>query len=139
MAKMQEDMQQRANVSANAATVENPVPPQGNPQVQIPTIIDDQHDAFFIPRADSVYDAFVPPTTEAEKKIYAIEEKLKTMEGSNAIGLDAVEMCLVTGERYRKNSKSLTLRNIREKVTRECTSDPTARKWLPIQMTKDCS
>lgn len=37
MAKIQEDMQQRANDATNPATMETLVPPQGNPPVQIPT------------------------------------------------------------------------------------------------------
>ncbi|XP_050909313.1 uncharacterized protein LOC127123099 [Lathyrus oleraceus] len=91
--------------------MENPVPPQGNPPVQTPTAtpcvvpppvvkppvieIDYQNDVFFNPRLSSIYDAFGPPTAEVEKKVCAIEEKLKGMEGSNAIGLDVAEMCLV--------------------------------------------
>lgn len=109
MARIQEEMQQRANDVAT--TVDPFVPPQGNNAVQIhmmtpgrvsppvvnpPVIeIDDQHDAFSIPRSGSVYDAFGQPTAEMEKKVCAIEEKLKAMEGSNTIGLDAAEMCLV--------------------------------------------
>ncbi|XP_050875647.1 uncharacterized protein LOC127079285 [Lathyrus oleraceus] len=61
--------------------------------------MDDKHEAFFSPRVGSVYDAFSPPTAEVEKKVRAIEEKLKTMEGSNALGLDVAEMCLVPGVR----------------------------------------
>lgn len=107
-------MQQRANdVAATTvvATVDPLVPPQGNLAVQIPMMtpvgvsqpfvnphvieIDDQHDVFFSLRASSLYDDFGPPTTEMEKKVHTIEEKLKGMEGSNVIGLDANEMCLV--------------------------------------------
>lgn len=116
-------MQQRFNVAANVATVENPVPPQGNPPVQISTMtpcgvppqvvippiieIDDEHDAFFSPRSGSVYDAFVPPTDLVEKKVRAIKEKLEAMEGSNVIGLDATEMCLVPSVRIPAKFKVL--------------------------------
>lgn len=69
------------------------VPP---PLVNPPVIrIDDQHATFFSPRASSVYDTFGPPVAEVEKKVHAIEEKLKAMEGSNTLGLDAAEKCLV--------------------------------------------
>lgn len=111
MAKIPEDMQQRANAAANPATVENLVPPQGNPPVQILTIIpcaipppvvnppviqiDKQHDSFFSLRTGSICDAFSPPTAEVEKKVCAIKEKLNAMEGSNAIGLETAEICLV--------------------------------------------
>lgn len=114
-------MQQRANVVANVATVENLVPPQGNLPVQIhvmtpgdvpPPVInppfiekDDQHNAFFIPRASSIYDVFVPLIVEVEKKVRAIEEKLKVVEGSNYIGVYASEMCLVSGVRILVNFK----------------------------------
>lgn len=63
----------------------NLVPPQGNTPVKIPVgetggvpppVInppgietDDQQDAFFSPRATSVYDAFGPPANEVEKKV----------------------------------------------------------------------
>lgn len=113
MAKIQEDMQQRSITVVNSAMVENLMPPQGNPQVQIPTTttcliptpvinhslikIDDQHNAFFIPKVSFIYDVFGPPANEVEKKVRAIEEKLKAMEGSNDIGFDATEMCLVPG------------------------------------------
>lgn len=106
-------MQQRCIVVANPVIMENLVPPQGNPHVQIPITtpcvippsvvnplvieIDDQHDAFFSPRSDFEYDSFGPPVNKVEKKVRAIEDKLKAMEGSNAIGLDATEMCLVPG------------------------------------------
>lgn len=42
-----------------------------------------------------MYGVFNPPTNKVEKKVKAIEEKLRAMEGSDAIGLDAIEMCLV--------------------------------------------
>lgn len=105
-------MQQRANnVAAISATMENPIPPKGNYPVQIPTItpsvipppiinpmtieIGDQQDALFSPRVSFVYDAFGPPANKVEKKVWAIEEKLNAMKGSNIIGFDAAEMCLV--------------------------------------------
>lgn len=34
-------------------------------------------------------------TNEVEKKVRAIEEKLKEIESTDALGFDAVEMCLV--------------------------------------------
>ena len=44
-----------------------------------------------------MYDAFNPSVNEVGKKSKAIEEKLKALEGSNDLGLDAAEMCLVPG------------------------------------------
>lgn len=107
MARIQEEMQQRVVV----AIVDPLTPPQGNHAVQIPVMtlddlpppvinpyvieIDEQHDTFFSLRVGSIYDVFAPPTNDMEKKVCAIEEKLKAMEGSNAIRLDAAEICLV--------------------------------------------
>lgn len=36
-------------------------------------------------------------TNEVDKKVRAIEEKLKAMESTDAFGLDGVDMCLVSG------------------------------------------
>lgn len=119
---MQEEMDQRAHVVAThvippptaiPTTVENLVPPQGNISVHIPVSasggvppsvinppiieVDDQQDAFSSPKAASVYNAFGPPTNEVEKKVWVIEYNLKAMEGSDALGLDVAEMCLVLG------------------------------------------
>lgn len=44
-----------------------------------------------------MYETFGPPTNEVEKKVKAIEEKLKAMESTYTLGLDAAEMCLVLG------------------------------------------
>lgn len=74
--------------------------PGGVPSVNLhPPVVEVgvQHDALFIPRAVSQYDAFGPATNEVEKKVRAIEEKLKAMESIDALGLDAVEICLVSG------------------------------------------
>lgn len=57
--------------------------------------VDDQQDTFFSPRDASAYDAFGPRANDMEIKVKAIEEKLREMEGSDAFGLNAVEMCLV--------------------------------------------
>lgn len=114
MVKMQEDKNQRANTvnPPILPVVETSIPPhQVDPPVHIDALggvlhvnlhphvvgIDYQHDAFFIPRAASQYDAFGPTTNEVEKKVKAIEEKLKAMESTDTLGLDAVEMCLVPG------------------------------------------
>lgn len=43
-----------------------------------------------------MYKAFVPPTNEVEKKVKAIEEKLTEMESTDTLGLDDVEMCLIS-------------------------------------------
>lgn len=92
--------------------VETPVPPpQGNHSVHIgelggvppltlnsPVIeINDQHNAFFSIRFASLYEAFGPTTNDIEKKVKAIEEKLKAMESINVLGLDVAEICLVPG------------------------------------------
>lgn len=83
--------------------METPVPPQVDPPVHIATPgsghpstlnpavieVDDHQDAFFIPRAASLYEAFGPTTNEVEKKVRAIEENLKAIESTDALGLDA--------------------------------------------------
>lgn len=113
MAKRQEDMYQCANVANPPIPpmVETLIPPpQVDPLVHIgassgvPPVnihlaiveIDDQHDAFFSPMASSQYDGFGPATNEVVRKVKAIEEKLKAMESTDALGLDAVHMCLVS-------------------------------------------
>ncbi|XP_050889623.1 uncharacterized protein LOC127094905 [Lathyrus oleraceus] len=68
--------------------------PNGNPRPHI-FEIDDQHDAFFSPMATSQDDAFGSATNEVERKVKAIEEKLKAMGNTDVLGLDAAEMCLV--------------------------------------------
>lgn len=68
-------------------------PPEGGPVHQnaahtfsIPvhvgahTEIDDHQDAFFIPKVDSVYDAYGPSPAEVEKKFCILEDKMKDME-----------------------------------------------------------
>lgn len=117
-----------ANQRASATT--NPMPPLGNPPIQIlvgplggapppggggpanqnPVILpgfemDDQNDAFYNPREEMVYDTFEPASTEIDRKFRAIEEKMKAMEGPNAFGLDAVEMCLVPGVQIHSKFK----------------------------------
>lgn len=109
-----------ANQKATATT--NHVPPLGNPPVQIlvgplggapplggeglanqnpvvpPSfVVDNQNDAFYNPKEESVYDAFGPANTEIDRKFRALEEKMKAMEGPYTFGLDATEMCLVPG------------------------------------------
>lgn len=85
MAKIQEEMNQRAHATSTTptaitTTMVNLVHPQGNTPVQIlvwapdgapppvfhPPIIKiyDQQDAFFSPIVASIYDAFGPPTNE---------------------------------------------------------------------------
>ncbi|XP_050919006.1 uncharacterized protein LOC127136501 [Lathyrus oleraceus] len=59
--------------------------------------VDNQDNIFFSPRDESVFDAFGPVSTEIERKVCAIEEKLKAMDGSNTFGLDISEICLVPG------------------------------------------
>lgn len=126
MARIQEEIQQRANivvVASNVTTIENRVPPYCNPPIQIPTMtpggvlppvanpsvieIDEQHDLFFSPRVGSVYDAFGPLIVEVENKVCTIKEKLKAIEGSIVIGLDVAEMCLVPGVRIPAKFKVL--------------------------------
>ena len=48
--------------------------------------MDDHRDDFFISKVDSIYDAFGPPTAEVEKKFCVLEEKMKAIEGSGALG-----------------------------------------------------
>lgn len=113
MAKMQEDMNRRAHAMNPPIppVVETPFPHQVGPLIHIgapgdvlpinlhPHVaeVDDEHDAFLSPRDASQYDAFDHVTNEVEKKVRAIGEKLKAMESTNVLGLDAAEMCLVNG------------------------------------------
>lgn len=70
--------------------------------------VDDQNDAFFNPRDESVYDAFGPTSAEIERKFCAIKEKMKAMEGSDAFGLDVAEMCLVLDVQIPAKFKALS-------------------------------
>lgn len=69
--------------------------------------IDDPRDAFFIPEADSVYDAFRLSTTEVEKMFCVLEEKMKAIKVYGAFGLDATNMCLVLGVKILEKFKVL--------------------------------
>lgn len=109
-------------LASQRAAATTPVPPLGNPPIQIPMgplggvpplgggglvnpnlvvppdfEADDQNDTFYNPREESVYDAFGPASAEIDRKFCAIEEKMKAIEGPSAFGLDAAEMCLVSG------------------------------------------
>ena len=119
MAKLQKKLNQHAHAAnpiplAHPSVVENPMPPPPNnspdhipmgapggvpPTVLNPLIIEinEQQDAFFNPRAASMYEAFSPPTNEVEKKVKAIEENLRAVQSTNCLGLDAAEMCFVPG------------------------------------------
>lgn len=57
--------------------------------------IDYHRDTFFITRVDSIYEAFGPSIAEMEKKVCALEEKIKVIKGSSSFRLDAADMCLV--------------------------------------------
>ncbi|XP_050918550.1 uncharacterized protein LOC127135978 [Lathyrus oleraceus] len=59
--------------------------------------IDDHQDAFFTTRANSVYDAFGPSLADLERRFCMVEERFKAMEGPDTFGLDAADMCLVSG------------------------------------------
>jgi len=106
MAKMQEEMNQGASTTnpPTPQTVENPtLVPQADPLINInapggvpndnprPHIFetDDQLDAFFNPRDASQDDAFSSTTNKVERKVRAIEEKLKAMGSTDVLGLDA--------------------------------------------------
>lgn len=118
--------------------VETSIPPPSPPQVDLPihigapggvphvnlhppvVEIDNQPDAFFSPRVAYQYDAFGPTTNEVEKKVNAIEDKLRAMESTYTLGLDATKMFLVPGvlilakfkvldfEKYKGNSDPRT-------------------------------
>ncbi|XP_050916800.1 uncharacterized protein LOC127131972 [Lathyrus oleraceus] len=117
MVKMQEEMNQHAhdvNPPPNPHVIENPTPlPQSNPPDYIPIgtpsgvplatrnphviEVDDHQYPFSSPRDSSMYEAFGPPTNEMENKVKAIKEKLRAIQSTNTLGLDAVEICLVPG------------------------------------------
>ncbi|XP_050889757.1 uncharacterized protein LOC127095055 [Lathyrus oleraceus] len=133
MAKMQEEMNQRASTTnpPTPPAVETPTPvpqvgppininapggvPNGNPRPHV-FETDDQYDAFFSPRDASQDNAFGSATNEVERKVKAIEEKLKEMGNTDVLGLDTEKMCLVPGviilakfkvldfEKYKGNS-----------------------------------
>lgn len=74
-----------------------PPPVGGGPMNQngVPVVnphvleVDNQDDAFFSPRDESTFNAFEPASTEIERKVCVIEEKMKEIKGSNIFGLDA--------------------------------------------------
>lgn len=152
MARVQEEIQQRAIV---ATVADPPVPSPGNLVVQIlmmtlggvpsllvniPVIeVDDQHDSFFSPRVGSVYDAFGLPTAKVKKKVHAIEEILKEMEGSNALGLDATKMCLVPGVRIPAKFKVQDFEKYKGESDPRTHIRPTAERWSRIPMMRDFS
>ncbi|XP_050883778.1 uncharacterized protein LOC127086990 [Lathyrus oleraceus] len=111
MAKMQEEINQRANTTnpSTPPAVETPTPvPQVDPPINInapggapndnprPHVFetDDQYDAFFNPRAASQDGAFGSTTNEVERKVKAIGEKLKERGIADVLGLDAEKLCL---------------------------------------------
>ncbi|XP_050919407.1 uncharacterized protein LOC127136940 [Lathyrus oleraceus] len=137
MEKTQEEMNQHASTTnpPTPPAVEIPTPvPQVDPPINInaPDSVpndnprshifetDDQLDAFFNPRDASQDDAFDSVTNKVERKVKAIEEKLKAMGSTDVLGLDAEEMCLVPGviipakfkvpefEKYKGNSDPRT-------------------------------
>lgn len=61
------------------------------------TDMDDHQYAFFILKADPIYDAQGPSPAEVDRKFGVLQEKLKATVGSGAFGLDVADMCLVPG------------------------------------------
>lgn len=59
--------------------------------------IDNHQDVFFMPKDDSVYDAYGSSPAEVDRKFRILEEKLKAIEGSGAFGLDIADTCLLPG------------------------------------------
>ncbi|XP_050915298.1 uncharacterized protein LOC127130309 [Lathyrus oleraceus] len=57
--------------------------------------IDDQQDAFFTTKADSVYEAFGPSPADLERRFQMMEERFKAMQGPDTFRLNAADMCLV--------------------------------------------
>lgn len=124
LARGQEEMRQ-ANLrvsAANPAVVTIPVNPPGGPgtlAVAQPPLergpmyqndnqtfnipangrfqpeIDDQQDAFFTTKVDSVYEAFGPSPVDLERRFQMMEDRFKAMQGPDTFGLDAADMCLV--------------------------------------------
>lgn len=69
------------------------IPAQGGSQDDM----DDHDDAFFMPKAESTYDAYGTSPVDIDRKFRMIEERFKAIEGPGTFGLDAVDMCLVLG------------------------------------------
>ncbi|XP_050897422.1 uncharacterized protein LOC127104276 [Lathyrus oleraceus] len=56
---------------------------------------DEQQDAFFTAKADSVYEAFGPSSADIERRFQMMEERFMAMQGPDTFGLDVANMCLV--------------------------------------------
>ncbi|XP_050909002.1 uncharacterized protein LOC127122757 [Lathyrus oleraceus] len=59
--------------------------------------VDDHNETFFMPKAQSMYDAYKPSPTDIDMKLHLMEERFKEIEGPSTFGLDAADMCLVPG------------------------------------------
>ncbi|XP_050878605.1 uncharacterized protein LOC127082411 [Lathyrus oleraceus] len=77
-------MYQNANQTFN-------IPANGRFQPEI----DDQLDAFFTTKVNSVYEAFGHSPVDLERRFQMMEERFKAMQGPDTFGLDAAKMCLV--------------------------------------------
>ncbi|CAL5189196.1 unnamed protein product [Lathyrus oleraceus] len=80
----------RGLVYQNAAQTFN-IPANGRFQPEM----DDQQDAFFTIKADSVYEAFGHSPVDLERRFQIMDERFKAMQGPDTFGLDAADMCLV--------------------------------------------
>lgn len=77
-------------INLNAAIIFH-IPAQGGSQADV----DGYHDAFFMPKVESMYDAYGHSPAGIDKKFCIIEERFKAIEGPGTFELDVADMCLV--------------------------------------------
>lgn len=68
--------------------------------------VDVHHDTFFMPKAESVYDAYGPSPVDIDRKLYMMEERFKKIEGLSTFVLEATNMCLVPKVKISTNFKA---------------------------------
>ncbi|XP_050890704.1 uncharacterized protein LOC127096137 [Lathyrus oleraceus] len=81
---------ERGPIYQNVAQTFN-IPVNGRAQPEM----DDQQDAFFTMKVDSVYEAFGPSPVDLKRRFQMMEERFKAMQGLDTFGLDVFDMCLV--------------------------------------------
>ncbi|KAI5383969.1 hypothetical protein KIW84_071090 [Lathyrus oleraceus] len=58
---------------------------------------DDRDGDFFMPRNEYMYEPFGPSPTELERRFQMMDERVRAIEGPSTFGLEAADMCLVSG------------------------------------------